>query len=219
MIRVLDLVRHYDGGLLPALNGVSLQVGEGEVVAVVGPSGSGKSTLLKLIGAIDRSTSGRVEIGGRPLEAYRPFSRFRARWIGFVFQFHHLLSHLTLVENVELPMIPLGVPRAARRRRALGLLEEVGLAPRAHARPGRVAGGERQRASIARALANDPPVVLADEPTGSLDTETGDRVFALLLERCRRRGAALLVVTHNPQVASAADRVVRLVDGRVRPEP
>jgi ABC-type lipoprotein export system ATPase subunit len=210
-----ELVKHYDGGLVRALDGVSLDVKKGEVVALVGPSGCGKTTLLSLIGSLEHPTSGEIRIDGRPLSEHRPLDRFRAKTVGFVFQFHHLLPAMTLVENVEAATYALGTSRSAGRARAIELLRELGMADRMHARPGRLSGGERQRGAVARALVNDPEVILADEPTGNVDSATGRQIVALLVGRCRARSATLLVATHNPEVAGAADRIVYLRDGVV----
>jgi ABC-type lipoprotein export system ATPase subunit len=213
VVSARDLVKHYDGGLVRALDGVSLDLWQGEVVALMGPSGCGKTTLLSLIGALERPTRGEVWIRGRPLEDHRPLDRFRARSLGFVFQLHHLLPALTLIENVEAATYPLGIPRRLGRDRAIALLRELGLADRMHARPPQLSGGERQRGAVARALVNDPELILADEPTGNVDSVTGRQILALLIARCRARSATVLVATHNPEVAEAADRVVHMRDG------
>jgi putative ABC transport system ATP-binding protein len=210
-----DLVKHYDGGLVRAVDGVSLDVGRGEVVALMGPSGCGKTTLLNLIGSLERPDRGEVLIGGRPLDEHRPLHRFRARALGFVFQFHHLLPALTLLENVEAATYPLGLSRRVARERSIELLHELGLADRMHARPGQLSGGERQRGAVARALVNDPDLILADEPTGNLDSAGGRQMVALLLARCRARSATVLIATHNLEVAEVADRMLFMRDGRL----
>ncbi|NTU60483.1 MAG: ABC transporter ATP-binding protein, partial [Deltaproteobacteria bacterium] len=197
------------------LAGVSLGVEGGEFVALTGPSGSGKSTLLSLLGTLDRPTSGRVLVDGADVFGAAPLHRLRRHSLGFVFQFHHLLPAMTLLENVEAPLLPLRLGRGERRDRARGLLDEVGLAHRAHFLPAHVSGGERQRAAVARALVNDPAVVLADEPTGNLDAASGRAVLELLTSRALLRGAALLVATHNADLAARADRVVALADGAI----
>jgi ABC-type lipoprotein export system ATPase subunit len=216
MIDVRDIVKHYDRGLVRALDGVSFSVAGGEFVALMGPSGCGKSTLFNLIGALDRPTSGEIRVEGRPVASIAPLHRFRAETIGFVFQFHHLIPALTLLENVELPMYALPVGSRRRRERAGAILAAMGLAHRAAFLPTRVSGGERQRAAVARALVNEPRVLLADEPTGSVDSETGHRILALLVGRCRENGTTLLLATHNPEIAAAADRIVRLKNGRLQ---
>jgi ABC-type lipoprotein export system ATPase subunit len=204
----------YPARRVEALRDVDLAVAPGEFVAVVGPSGSGKSTLLHLVGALDRPTSGEVEVNGVLVSTVRRPDRFRLTTVGFVFQMHHLLPVLTAVENVELPMVPLGMSRRDRRARALDLLGRVGLAHRADHLPAELSGGESQRVAVARALANDPPLILADEPTGELDSETGGEIVRLLAG-LRSEGRTVLVATHNPYVAAAASRVITLRDGRI----
>lgn len=213
MITVRDLVKHYEGGLVKALNGVSFEVARSEVVAIMGPSGCGKSTLLNLVGTLDVPTSGEILIDDRGVNTYRPLDRFRATTVGFVFQFHHLIPGLTLLENTELPMYPLGVTPKARREKAKEMLSKVGLEERIHFLPTKVSGGERQRAAIARALVNDPAIILADEPTGSVDTETGTAILEYLVDLCHSRGVTMLIATHNRQIAAGTDRVLYLRDG------
>lgn len=206
----------YPDGRVHALNGVELGVREAEHVAITGPSGCGKSTLLNLLGALDRPDSGEVFFRGEPLSKRRDLDRFRARQIGFVFQSFFLLPTLTARENVQVPMFE-GTPLSARERakKADGLLELVGMGKRAGHRPMQLSVGERQRVALARALANDPVLLLADEPTGNLDSENALRVLDLLTTLQRERQLALLVVTHSPEVAERADRVVRMRDGQV----
>jgi putative ABC transport system ATP-binding protein len=210
------LFKTYPDGEVHALNGVSLGIREAEYVAITGPSGCGKSTLLNVLGALDRPDSGEVFFRGEPLSRRRDLDRFRARQIGFVFQSFFLLPALTARENVQIPMFE-GPPRTARERvkKADELLELVGMARRASHRPMRLSVGERQRVALARALANDPVLLLADEPTGNLDSDNADHVLDLLTAMQRDRRLALLVVTHSPEVAERADRVVRMKDGRV----
>ncbi len=206
----------YPDGKVHALNGVTLGVREAEHVAITGPSGCGKSTLLNLLGALDRPDSGEVYFRGEPLSARRDIDRFRARQIGFVFQSFFLLPSLTARENVQVPMFE--GPRLSARNRAKKaetLLDLVGMAGRADHQPAQLSVGERQRVALARALANDPVLLLADEPTGNLDSENAGRVLDLLTSLQRERHLALLVVTHSSDVAQRADRVVRMKDGRV----
>ena len=214
-----DLVRNYpmNGEIVHALRGVSLSVEAGEYVAIAGPSGSGKSTLLQLIGGIDQPTSGSVEVLGTHLEALgdRELTRLRLLRLGFVFQRFHLLPVLSALENVELPMAEAGVPRSERRERARALLDYVGLGSRAGHRPTQLSGGEMQRVAVARALANRPAIVLADEPTGELDATTGGEILALF-RRLNADGTTLIVVTHDDRLAAEAGRVVHMLDGRVR---
>lgn len=214
MIRLEGISKVYRDRRVVALHDVDLTIDQGEFVAVVGPSGSGKSTLLHIMGALDRPTSGEVYINGSSLSALPDLASFRLRTVGFVFQFHHLLPVLTAVENVELPMVALGMPRRTRRRRALDLLARVGLTGRAEHLPSQLSGGESQRAAVARALACNPPLILADEPTGELDSESA-QVIVELLGELEREGRTVVVVTHNHDVAAAARRVVVLRDGRI----
>ena len=214
-----DLTRDYpmNGEIVHALRGVSLTVEPGEYVAIAGPSGSGKSTLLQVLGGIDVPSSGSVEILGTRLETLgdSALTRLRLLRLGFVFQRFHLLPVLTALENVELPMAEAGVIRSERRERARSLLEYVGLEGRAAHRPTQLSGGEMQRVAIARALANRPAVILADEPTGELDTATGAAILALF-RRLNADGTTLIVVTHDERLAAEAGRVVHMFDGRVR---
>jgi putative ABC transport system ATP-binding protein len=218
VLSTLDLARDYTLAREPvhALRGVTLDIAEGEYVAVVGPSGCGKSTLLNLLGAIDRPTSGRVTIAGRDVGAMRDAeaTRFRLTTIGFVFQRFYLMPTLTALENVELPMAEAGLRGAEREARARELLSYVGLAARASHRPSELSGGEQQRVAIARALANRPALLLADEPTGELDAHTGGEIIELFA-RLNRDGTTIVVVTHDERLAHAARRIVHMLDGRV----
>ncbi|HEU4647980.1 MAG TPA: ABC transporter ATP-binding protein [Gemmatimonadales bacterium] len=213
-----DLRKDYpmDGQPVHALRGVSLAVRSGEYVAIVGPSGSGKSTLLQLLGGIDLPSAGTVEILGTRLDALsdRELTRLRLLRLGFIFQRFHLLPVLSAQENVELPMAEAGVPRAERRRRALELLDYVGLAARANHRATQLSGGEMQRVAIARALANRPALLLADEPTGELDAATGREILELF-RRLNSDGVTLVVVTHDDRLADEAGRVIHMLDGRI----
>lgn len=213
-IVVDHISRSFEDGAITALADVSFRVEEGEFVAVTGPSGCGKSTLLNLIGALDRPTSGEITVGGERLRD-ADGSHYRASVVGFVFQFHNLIPTLTAAENVQLPMLGRGLSRSARAARARELLDEVGLAARAGAYPPTLSGGERQRVAIARALANEPRLLLADEPTGALDTATGGQIVELLESVRSQRGTTLVLVTNDPDVAAAADRTLKIRDGRV----
>jgi putative ABC transport system ATP-binding protein len=207
-----------DGGrTIQALAGVDLDVAEGELVAVVGPSGSGKTTLLQLLGALDRPTEGELAIAGSPVAALDEgeLARLRRDTIGFVFQQFNLIPTLTASENVEAALAPTGISGRARKERALELLERMGLAERVGQLPSRLSGGEQQRVAIARALANEPKLVLADEPTGNLDSETGAGVLELLSEVASEAGRAVVLVTHDSGVADAAPRRVRMFDGAI----
>jgi putative ABC transport system ATP-binding protein len=215
LAELADAARVYDGGRVVALRGVSLRVAHGESLAVVGPSGSGKSTLLHLLGGLEAPSGGRVLFEGREPGGPRVWSRLRARRIGFVFQAYHLLPALSAWENVQLPMLGVVAGAARRAERARALLERLGLGRRLHHRPAALSGGERQRVAIARSLANAPDLILADEPTGNLDSAASAEILDLLVEVRAERGAALVLVTHDAAAASRAERVVRLADGAV----
>jgi len=212
-IRTKDLVKRYDGAGITALAGVSIQVDRGHYLCIMGPSGSGKSTLLNLMGALDVPTSGEVELNGRPLATERNLDAVRAREVGFIFQLHNLIPTLTSIENVEIPMMAIGVPRRERKERAVELLTQVGLSHRLESIATRLSGGERQRVSIARALANRPSLILADEPTGDVDSKTGEQIMACIQTARKQSGATLVVVTHNPDIAEGADRTLHMKDG------
>lgn len=201
----------------PALKGVSFSVDEGEFVAVVGPSGSGKTTLLNIIGGLDRPTKGTVYVAGVevPRLSSKELSVFRNRTIGFVFQTFNLVPYLSVVENVELPAAIAGVPRRTRRERALKLLEVVGLGDKAHKKVTELSSGEQQRVAIARALMNDPPIILADEPTGNLDVKNTEIVVSLFRRLCDEFSKTIVMVTHNLELIRFCDRVIKLRDGRV----
>jgi lipoprotein-releasing system ATP-binding protein len=213
------LVRHFasGGSRLEVLRGVDLRVAPGEIVAVVGPSGSGKSTLLHCLGGLDRPTAGTARVEGIDLWDLADADRARARnrRIGFVFQFHYLLSDFDARENVMLPMLIAGVERSRAEARARQLLAEVGLAARERHAPSELSGGEQQRVAVARALANGPAVVLADEPSGNLDARTSEALHDLLARLRAERGATFLIATHDAAIARRADRVVEILDGRL----
>ncbi len=214
---VLDGVsKTFEGGRIGALSAVSLRLAAGDFVALTGPSGSGKSTLLNLIGALDRPDAGSIVVGGEELSRLDA-AEYRAATVGFVFQFHNLIPTLSAAENVQIPMIGRGLARRDRERRSRALLEEVGLAERLHSSPTTLSGGERQRVAIARALANEPRLLLADEPTGALDSDTSDEIVQLLLGLRDQRRMTVLLVTNDQSVSQQADRVLRLRDGSVEP--
>jgi lipoprotein-releasing system ATP-binding protein len=206
-----------DGGRIVVLDAVDLLIARGEMVAVIGSSGAGKSTLLHLLGALDRPTSGRVLIDGRAVEGMNDddVSALRNRTVGFVFQFHHLLREFTALENVMMPLRIAGTDEAEAKRRATALLERVGLGGRVHHRPGALSGGEQQRTAVARALAADPAVLLADEPSGNLDHHNSERLHELFTELAHELELGMVVVTHNRSLAARADRVLQLEDGRL----
>ncbi len=214
-IDVTDAHKSYEDGRIHALDGMDLHVAAGEYTALVGPSGCGKSTLLHLIAALDRPDEGTIVVAGHDLAHEHDLSHYRARHVGIVFQLHNLLPTLSALENVQMPMFELGVRSSERERRARHLLELVGMEQRQQNRPTQLSGGERQRVAIARALANEPGVILADEPTGSLDSKSGLQVMELLESVSRERGATLVLVTHAPDLALRADRIVQMLDGRV----
>ncbi|MBM3145995.1 MAG: ABC transporter ATP-binding protein [Chloroflexi bacterium] len=215
LIEIQDLRRVYgDGEEIRALDGVSMKIRHGELVTVMGPSGSGKSTLLNMIGALDKPTSGQVFINGKDLAKIRDKDKFRARTVGFVFQLHNLIPTLTARENVEVPMMG-QMNVFARRKRSRELLELVGLGDRMRHLPNQLSGGQRQRVAVARSLANNPALILADEPTGNLDTEAGRALMGLLHELNKSQGTTFIVVTHDPAVARQTNRVVVLEDGKI----
>lgn len=200
------------------LRGLDLRVDPGESVAIVGPSGSGKSTLLHLLGALDRPTGGEIRLAGRRVDDLddATLAALRNRFVGFVFQFHHLLRDFNALENVMIPQLIAGVPRDRAEERARALLDQVGLAARAGHRPRKLSGGEQQRVAVARALANEPPLLLADEPSGNLDIEASERLHDLVFDLLERHGSALVVVTHSRSLAGRARRVLRLEGGTLR---
>ncbi len=220
LIRARGLTRHYSVGKqeVRALDGVDLDIAKGEFVALVGPSGSGKSTLLNLIGGLDRPSSGQIHVADLELGGANDSQlvRYRRERIGFIFQSFNLLPIRSAVENVETPLMLANIKPKERRARALQLLESVGLAARAGHKPNELSGGEMQRVAVARSLANRPLLLLADEPTGNLDSKTGQGILDLLREAVTAQGVTLLIVTHDMHVAGFADRIVHMLDGRVQ---
>lgn len=215
LLRTEGLGRDFPDGQVRALIDVNVTIDRGEYVAIMGPSGSGKSTLLGLLGALDEPTSGAIYFEGRPLSTWGSLDRFRSQQLGFVFQSFHLLPTLTAVENVQIPMFEIDLSRSERVDRAQKLLETVGVAHRANHLPGKLSVGERQRVAIARSLANDPAILLADEPTGNLDSATEAEVLNLFDKLHRERGMTVIMVTHSREVAQRAERLIGLRDGRV----
>ena len=220
MLRVTDLTKTFTTsyGDVTAVDHMSFDVADGEIVAIVGPSGSGKSTLLGLLGLLDEPTSGSIEVGDRDVSELTATQRaaYRCSTVGFVFQSYQLIANLSALENVMLPMEYAGVDKEARRERAAELLDRVGITGDMQARrPGRLSGGEQQRVAVARALSNEPSLILADEPTGNLDSKTGRKIIALLKEVATEFNATVLVVTHDEKVADAAGRRLTLEDGKL----
>lgn len=216
VVETQDLVKIYgDGAEIRALDGVDLIILKGEFLTVMGPSGSGKSTLLNMIGALDKPTSGTVIVDSEDLATIEDVDRFRARTVGFVFQLHNLLPALTARENVEVPMHGQGLGEREMRQRAETLLNLVGLGDRMDHLPSQLSGGQRQRVAVARALANEPTIILADEPTGSLDTQAGTEIMDLLEDINLNQGTTILVVTHDPKVARRTRRILTMHDGKI----
>jgi len=219
LVIIEDLKKSFQhmGRTLDVLKGIDLNIYAGQILAIVGQSGAGKSTLLHCMGTLDLPSSGRIRLGGEELTTMSGsrLAAVRNRDIGFVFQFHHLLPEFTALENIMVPGLIQGRPRKEMERRAQALLEEVGLTSRASHRPGELSGGEQQRVAVARALALDPKLVLADEPTGNLDSATSDAIHELFFQINREHGTTIVVVTHNPAFAERMPRVVRMRDGRV----
>lgn len=219
MIEARDLTKsfHLDQTEIHVLNGVSLDIARGELVAIVGASGAGKTTLLHILGALDKPTSGAVRFDGADIFAKDEpaLADFRNQNIGFVFQFHHLLPEFTALENVMMPALIRRQPPEEARAAAASLLTDVGLAHRMEHRTGEMSGGEQQRVAVARALALRPDLVLADEPTGNLDTHTGEEVFRLMRDLNRAKGVTFVIVTHNEALSNQADRIIRMVDGTI----
>jgi putative ABC transport system ATP-binding protein len=213
-LEAVDVVKTFDGGLIRALDGVSMTVRQGEFVAITGPSGCGKSTLLHLIAALDAPTSGRIRAHGRDL-VEADHDRYRRMEVGLVFQLHNLLPNLSALANVEVAMFSNGMNHGEQQARARELIGAVGLSGKERVQPPRLAGGERQRVAIARALANSPSIILADEPTGNLDSASADLVLTLFRRIREDRGVTILLVSHDPAVAASTDRILRMRDGRI----
>ncbi len=218
-IETKDLVKVYRIGKveIQALRGLSMSIEQGEMIAIVGPSGSGKTTLLNIIGGLTSATAGQVWVAGREITAATPaqLGYLRQRIVGHIFQTLNLIPTLTAFENVELPMLAVNAPQSERRKRAEILLETVGLQDRMNHKPDELSGGEKQRVAIAAALANDPPILICDEPTGDLDTETGARVVEFLHRVNKEMGKTVIIVTHDPAIARQTDRIYRILDGRI----
>ncbi|AEG18904.1 ABC transporter ATP-binding protein [Methanobacterium paludis] len=215
IIEMSGVKRGYDNGGIRALDGINLEIKKGEFISVMGPSGSGKSTLLNMIGALDHADEGSIKVAGHDLMKNKDFSRIRSQEIGFIFQFHNLIPNLTSLENVQIPMLGTPLDDEKMVQRALDLLKSLNLGNKLNQFPTRLSGGERQRVAIARALANHPSIILADEPTGSLDSKTGEVILELLKDIHRKEGVTIVMVTHDLNVAKIADRIIRVSDGKV----
>jgi len=215
LLRARALKLHFDDGQTQALDGVDLDIAEGEFVAITGPSGCGKSSLLNLIGALDKPTSGELYLRGQPYAAIKDASLFRRSNIGFVFQSFHLIPTLSALDNILAPTVGAPTPQEPAETRAKALMQRMGLGHRLQHFPAQLSGGERQRVALVRALINDPPLILADEPTGSLDTANAAQVLDLLTEFQRERGLTVIMVTHDPAVSARADRIIAMRDGKV----
>ncbi|MBI5680977.1 MAG: ABC transporter ATP-binding protein [Methanobacterium sp.] len=218
IIEIKDLKKSYDKGKIKALNGINLEIKKGEFVSIIGPSGSGKSTLLNMIGALDKGDEGSINVAGIDLMHKKDLSEFRSGEIGFVFQLHNLIPNLSVVENVQIPMLETPISGKKMEERALELLKSVELEDKINQRPTKLSGGERQRVAIARALVNHPSIILADEPTGALDSKTGDLILNLLKDLHKKENVTLVMVTHEPYVANMADRIITVLDGKIREE-
>ena len=215
VVEIKNLTKSYEKGNIKALNGVDLAIKEGEFVSIIGPSGSGKSTLLNMIGALDLPDTGSINVADYDLLNNKKLNEFRANKVGFVFQLHNLIPNLSVVQNVTIPMFTKNWSSKEMRERALELLDVVGLKDKADMRPNKLSGGERQRVAIARSLANKPPIILAAEPTGSLDSKTSSKILKLLNKLHKEQNLTLILVTHDMNVARLADRVIEVLDGKI----
>lgn len=215
IIEIKNLKKSYEDGHIKALNGIDLTIEEGEFVSIIGPSGSGKSTLLNMLGTLDLPDSGSINVAGYDLLSNTKLNEFRGDKLGFIFQLHNLIPNISVVENVEIPMFTKEWSSKQMRERALNLLDIVGLKDKAKQMPNKLSGGERQRVAIARALANEPSIILADEPTGSLDSKTSNKILKQLTKLHKEENVTLIVVTHDMNVAKLADRVIEVLDGKI----
>lgn len=215
IVEISNLKKSYENGNIKALNKVDLKIKEGEFVSIIGPSGSGKSTLLNMLGALDIADEGTINVAGYNLKNGKNLSNFRANEVGFIFQLHNLIPNLSVIENVEIPMFTSKLSKKEMKNRALYLLDLVGIKDKSTLKPTKLSGGERQRVAIARALANNPPIILADEPTGSLDSRTSQKILEQLTKLHKDHNVTLVIVTHDMNVAKLADRVIKVLDGKI----
>ena len=211
-VEIKGLYKSYENGNIKALNGIDLTIEDGEFVSIIGPSGSGKSTLLNMLGALDIPDSGSITVAGQDLRSSKKLNEFRGEKIGFIFQLHNLIPNISVRENIEIPMYTQKMSSKEMKARALKLLDDVGLKDKADIMPNKLSGGERQRVAIARALANEPSIILADEPTGSLDSKTSSRILKQLIDLHEDKNVTLIIVTHDMDVAKLADRVNSKID-------
>jgi putative ABC transport system ATP-binding protein len=218
IIEIRGLKKSYENGQITALDGINLEIKKGECVSIIGPSGSGKSTLLNMIGALDTPDEGSINVAGIDLTQKGDLSKFRSQEIGFVFQLHNLIPNLTVLENVQIPMLETPISDEKMEERALKLLKSVNLESKINQKPTKLSGGERQRVAIARALVNHPSIILADEPTGALDSKTQDVILNLLKDIHKKENVTLIMVTHEPYVANVADRSIFVLDGMIKEE-
>lgn len=216
VVQINNLRKGFDKGKIKALNGIDIQIRKGEFVSIIGPSGSGKSTLLNMIGALDTADTGLINVAGHDLMQKKDLSEFRSKEIGFIFQLHNLIPNLSVMENVEIPMYGNGYKSNQMSKRAMELLRYVKLEDKAGRKPTELSGGERQRVAIARALANNPSIILADEPTGSLDSKNGKMVLERLKELHEKENVTLIMVTHDMNVAAMAERTIEVLDGKIQ---
>ena len=215
VVEMKSVYKSYENGNIKALNGIDLTIADGEFVSIIGPSGSGKSTLLNMLGALDVPDSGSINVAGHDLSNSKKLNEFRAQKIGFIFQLHNLIPNISVVENIEIPMFTQKMSSKEMRANALKLLDDVGLKDKVDIMPNKLSGGERQRVAIARALANNPSIILADEPTGSLDSKTSSKILKQLIDLHKDKNVTLIIVTHDMDVAKLADRVIEVLDGKI----
>jgi putative ABC transport system ATP-binding protein len=215
IVEIKNLVKSYEKGRIKALNGINLEIKKGDFVSIIGPSGSGKSTLLNMLGALDIADNGFITVAGYDLTKNKKLAEFRSKKIGFIFQLHNLIPNISVLENIEIPMFEGKLSGKERQERSLELLDLVGLKDKAKMKPTKLSGGERQRIAIARALANEPEIILADEPTGSLDSKTSSKVLNQLTKLHREKNVTLIMVTHDMNVAKLADRTIEVLDGEI----